>query len=121
MSEADKVCCSTLGSVEVHSALARAASDERLTIAQYDRALVDFRDLWAGVLTVEVGGEVVELAETLCSRHRLRAYDAVHLASGIVLSQAAPATTVLATFDLELREATQREGIQTRPDSTHVI
>lgn len=75
----------------------------------------DFKGLWAGVLTVDASAEVIEMAETLCRKHRLRAYDAVHLASEMVLSQASSLSVVLASFDLELRDATLKEGIEIWP------
>ena len=85
---ADAVAVSRLSEVEVVSAFARLARDHALTSAQRDRATAAFvRDLSAWVV-VEVTTTVTTTARRLLLQHRLRAGDALQLASALTLQSA---------------------------------
>lgn len=64
---------------------------------------------------VDAGPRVLERASKLVALHPLRAYDAVQLASALVVQDAIAAPVVLAAFDLRLRTAAAREGLSLSP------
>jgi uncharacterized protein len=71
--------------------------------------------LWAAIDRIEPTEPVTRRAGDLAERHRLRAYDAVHLAS---LEHAADPGTVLVSADVELLQAARSLGFTTiRPPS----
>jgi uncharacterized protein len=71
--------------------------------------------LWAAIDRIELTEPVTRRAGDLAELHRLRAYDAVHLAS---LEHAADPETVLISADAELLEAARSLGFTTiRPPS----
>lgn len=64
---------------------------------------------------VDLTNEVLETAVRSLSRHPLRAYDSVQLASAMVARAADAELTDFACFDAELREAARAEGFAVLP------
>jgi predicted nucleic acid-binding protein len=112
--DADRVACSALALVEVQSGLARARFKDnppRLDDAGYRRAKRDFNRDWRrayGKVNLRVA--LITRAAELAEKHRVRAYDAIHLASALVLSGELP-ELVISTWDKELATAAQAEGL----------
>ena len=66
-------------------------------------------DHWDEIDTVEVTDDLVRFAGDLADRRALRGYDAVHLASALILGD----EVVMATWDRELSDAASEEGLPT--------
>lgn len=74
--------------VEVASALARRRRDGLLAPSDYADALQAFRyDTFTRYRLVEIDASVSDLAMSLVDRYPLRAYDALHLASALVVNR----------------------------------
>lgn len=104
--------------VEVAAAVARAARDNRVTQEEADEVLQTFRQDWQDVVRVQLVEVVIERAAELAQKHRLRAYDAVHLAAALCLKELAGLELWLATFDEDLRAAARSEKLPTWPENT---
>ncbi len=126
--EAEVVTSSLLCYPETRAAFARKEREGKFSGAQHDRATADFEaDLSAYVLE-DVTPEIVAHAAELARPHRLKAYDAVHLATALaargVLEEAYRQTygqepeVMFLTYDDTLREAARRLGLTTRPEPT---
>ncbi|NMR18721.1 type II toxin-antitoxin system VapC family toxin [Cellulomonas fimi] len=109
---ADTVATSRLADVEVRAVLAGGLRMGRLDDAAHTRACERWERLWRGVWTVELRSEVTERAAELVGLHPLRASDAVHLASALVLSS--PDLAVL-SWDTPFTEAARAEGLRVVP------
>jgi predicted nucleic acid-binding protein len=111
---ADRVACSILAFVEVRAGLARARFKEnppRLDESRYRRALRDFQHDWhRAYARVNIQRSLVSRAAELAEKHRLRAYDAIHLASAVALNLELPDLQV-ATWDHDLAAAAVTEGL----------
>ena len=103
---ADIVVGSRLLYVETRAALAAARRATRLTAAQHRRTMADFDGLWAQMIVVEVSPELVAHAAVLAESERLRGYDAVHLASALLVG-----VDLMATSDVTLATAASRHGL----------
>lgn len=99
--------------VEAHSALARAQAGGRLPIVDADEARSRFSRLWSAAAVIELDTVVAEQAATLATRHGLRAYEAVQLASALEARGAQP--LAFACFDDELARAARAEGLDVKP------
>lgn len=66
---------------------------------------------------VAVNDHVLVKAARACSRHGLRAYDAVQLAAAGLAREADPSITTFACFDRSLAEAAWQEGFAVLPAS----
>lgn len=66
------------------------------------------------MIAVRVDDALVCAAGDLADRHRLRAADAIHLASAVRIAEA---DTAFITFDVRLREAAAAEGFLVLPET----
>ena len=108
--QAQAVASSTLAKVEIHSALARLRRE-----GEGDPALSGwlsaFSEMWHGMARVSMD-RAVDGACVLCLRHPLRALDAVHLASAMLLRAEGGLQVVFASWDGRLKEAARQEGFR---------
>jgi uncharacterized protein len=95
--------------VELRSALARMLSS-RLDEQSYLRAVRRFESDWPYVGNVPLDDVLVRLAAELAERNRLRALDAIHLASALTLSR--HEEVLLSAWDRPLLDAAVAEGIR---------
>ena len=116
--KADAGAASRLSEVEVASALVRRAREGAFTVAERDRALASLADDLATLIIVEFTPEVTAEARALLLRHRLRAGDAVQLASCLYLQREMSEPLPFVAFDARLADAARREGLAVVPAST---
>lgn len=129
--ESRVVAVSEIGYVEAHSALARKEREGSFSIDDHDAAVEQLQqDYRAVYLPRPVTGDLVARAGELARNHALRAYDAVHLATALVLREESRELTetrqesaeissqedtelrvALMTFDRSLAKATRNEGL----------
>src|SRR5262249_42900222 len=81
--EADVIATSALAYVEARSAFARRRHERALSAGEYRRVIHDLDEDWPRYLTIQVGEILIHEAARLAEGHRLRAYDAIHLASAV--------------------------------------
>lgn len=129
--EAQIVAVSEIGYAEACSALARKEREGVFSADEHDEAVEqlqqDYREVY---LSRPVTGDVIVRAGELARKHALRGYDAVHLATALVLREEAREVAgsgqesegtapedsdelqvALIAFDGSLRKAAQRESI----------
>jgi predicted nucleic acid-binding protein len=109
---ADTVVTSRLADLEVRAVLSGALRIGKLDDAAHDRARARWAQLWLGVWTVQLGDQLTARAAELAELHPLRATDAVHLASAMVLDS--PDLSVL-SWDDPFTGAARAEGLHVLP------
>ena len=102
--------------VEIAAAMASKLRGKFITASQYDRALRDLlSDASHQYELVQVDQRLITLAVDLTRRHKLRGYDAIHLAAGILLNASLLSRTlpplVVITADHDQLTADQAEGL----------
>ena len=102
---------SRLSEVEVASALVRRAREGAFTVEERDRALASLGDDFATLIIVEFTPEITAEARALLLRHRLRAGDAVQLASCLYLQREMSQPLPFVAFDDRLADAARHEGL----------
>jgi predicted nucleic acid-binding protein len=100
------VAGSALIVVEARAALAAAARGARLTAAQHRKARSELAVLVEELSIVEVTEQLIADAAELAEQEALRGYDAVHLASALVIG-----ADLLTSADATLCEAAARRGV----------
>lgn len=98
--------------VELRAALARRHRDGSLRPTEYRRAVRDLHADWPRFFLVTVGSTLVRDAGEISERYRLRAYDAVHLASSLAVQTQTKEAVTFACWDQTLMEAAVRAGLQ---------
>lgn len=120
---AEPIVISVLAEVEVPAALWRkqrigeiSASDAGLLCAAFAADLIG-DDLPAPrFAVVRVGDDVVTASAEAVARHPLRAYDAVQLASALLVRRAIDDLNGFVAFDVGLRSAAAAEGLALVPE-----
>ena len=109
--KADQAAASRLSEVEVASALVRRTREGAFPVEERDRALASLADDFAALIIVEFTPEITADARALLLRHRLRAGDAVQLASCLYLQREMSEPMPFVAFDDRLAEAARLEGL----------
>ncbi|MDP9343841.1 MAG: type II toxin-antitoxin system VapC family toxin [Actinomycetota bacterium] len=108
---------SRIAFVELHSAFARGRADGRLTSGQVAAASKEVDDRWTDLLVVELDDALSRSAARLAHEHRLRAADAIHLASASLVTEGAVRETIFACWDARLSDAASRLGFDVVPQA----
>ena len=91
---AELVGSSVVAYPEARAAFARRRRERSLTGAAHQRVATAFDADWPHVLALEVSDPLARSAGDLAERHRLRGFDAVHLATYLDLALEFPDETV---------------------------
>ena len=108
--DSDAMVTASLAYVEVHSAVAQAARQGRLTETDRQRALVAFEARWDDLVRIAPDDRILSVAAGLSADHALRGYDAIHCASALA---AASPDFVAVTGDRDLLRAWSELGLVT--------
>ena len=103
---------SRYSSVEIASAFARRCREGRLNDALRHRLLRNLDEDLDSFYLVEIVPEVVRTARDLLGRSRLRAADALQLASSLELQRRLQSPVRFVAFDRDLNETARREGVE---------
>lgn len=109
---ANRVVSSRVMYPEARAALAAAARAGRVGNSELRLVRSRLETRWAQLEIIELSDEIARISGDLSDGYALRGYDAVHLASAVA---AADETSVLATWDFELRVAADDLDLQVAP------
>ena len=109
--KSDRGAASRLSEVELASALIRRAREGAFTVEERDRALASLENDFAALIVVEFTQEITAEARELLLRHRLRAGDAVQLASCLYLQRELREPLPFVAFDNRLTDAAKHQGL----------
>jgi predicted nucleic acid-binding protein len=114
--EADAAAVSVIAYPEARAAFARKRIEQRVGDPEYRRLRQDFDRDWERMFVLEAGRRMIREAGDLAEKHGLRGFDAIHLASALVLrpggKTASPAGPVFfCTADKKLRASAAAEGL----------
>jgi uncharacterized protein len=112
--ETQVVVTSSIAYVEARVAFARRHHEGGLSASEHRRTIRDLDGDWPRYLTIEVVTAIIREAARLADTYRLRAYDAVHLASATTANRRLGGL-VFASWDGALERAARREGLEALP------
>jgi len=104
---------SRLTSIEIASSVARRCREGDLSESDRDKNLSEVREDFTALYVVELTPEVEAVARGLLLRHPLRAADAAHLASFVVLRENLEVPMRFVAYDRRLLDAATGEGFET--------
>jgi len=114
----NEIALAKIGIVEIVAAITKRRQMKDITAEQQKRFIANFLDDCVGRFSkFDADDGIIRLAVDLAQRHPLRGYDAVHLATAIVLNRALvasklPPLTFISADDV-LCEAAKEEGLPT--------
>ena len=106
--EAERVVSSRLLYPEARAALAQAERMKRLGASELEHAVQELDSLVSEISFLELSADVAASAGDLAQAHGLRGYDAVHLASALLLNDQ---ELVLVAGDHQLAAAARNSGV----------
>jgi hypothetical protein len=112
------LAASALAAVEIRSALFRRVAQGTLPEATAMKVSECVDDDLRRMVVVQPRVRTIALASMLVQRRRIRAYDAVQLASAIVVGNSEGDAVTFACADDELRAAALGEGLRVFPDAS---
>ena len=113
--EATAAATSAIAYVEARAAMARRRQLSHVLGADYRRIVRDFDADWERYIRLDVTEGLLRDAAGLAESHKLRVYDAVHLASALAFRNRQGGGVSLASWDHELAAAARREGFDVLP------
>jgi uncharacterized protein len=102
---------SRIAYVEARAAFARKRRERALTPRDYQTIVGDFADDWETFFIVDVSDALTKRAAQLAENFALRAYDAVHLASALVVAEQGSQAVQFTCFDEKLCRTARRQGL----------
>lgn len=108
----DVAVTSRIAYPEARAALAAATRAGRLGPREYGRSKRELTRAFGSLAVVELDPRLAQAAGDVAERFDLRAYDAVHLASALVVDDG---TTVVVTWDRALATAASAAGLDVAP------
>ncbi|MHB1981131.1 MAG: type II toxin-antitoxin system VapC family toxin [Sulfobacillus sp.] len=114
VNSAERVATSRVAYAEARAALAMAARLGRITETERATAVAVFRADWRLYSVVNVSQPLVELAAELAEAKGLRGFDAIHLASSILIMQGTVEPVCFMAYDRALLLAASDMGLTVR-------
>ncbi|MBI4340253.1 MAG: type II toxin-antitoxin system VapC family toxin [Chloroflexi bacterium] len=111
--EADVLVTSHLVTVEMESVVARGLKSAALTKKAGGVLLRSFAEDLDAIIVLPISTSLVVEASRVAARHGLRALDAIHFATLIRVSQAAPGSVVFVAADKEMVQAARADNFVT--------
>lgn len=97
---------------ETVASLYRKKREAPISDRIFSAAMKSFHTDWESFLRVEVARELNERILSLVKAHPLRGFDAIHLASALIVAEQVPDRVVFACYDKQLSSAAREEGLE---------
>ncbi|MBN1425833.1 type II toxin-antitoxin system VapC family toxin [Candidatus Fermentibacteria bacterium] len=114
--EAEALAISSVGFAEFFAALNRKQREGGLEARVHQLAAARFREEWLSLVRVEITEELNETIMRLLAAYPLRGFDAIHLASALILRERLKTAEIrFASFDERQRRAAEQESLTVVP------
>jgi predicted nucleic acid-binding protein len=114
---ASAVATSKVAYPEARAALARSFREGLLQEKDYRRVVAALQYDWTRYLALDVSDSLAWFAGELAEKHRLRGFDAIHLAAALTLKTQVKSRVVAACWDVRLWEALSAVELEVVPEN----
>ena len=101
---------SVIAYAESRAAFSRRMREGVFTKGEYRNLLLTFERDWINYMQVKVSQNLIQLAGNLAEKHALRGFDAIHLASALILRNTG-VPVLFSCYDEKLQLASLREKL----------
>ena len=108
--QADIFVTSRLTTLEMESAAARGLKSRTITRQAHGAMVRAFADDLGNIVVLPLNGRIISEGEQAARKYSLRALDALHFSTALLVRQTSPAGTVLVTADHEVADAGRTAG-----------
>lgn len=114
--DATGIVTSSVAYAEALASIHRKKREVKLNRGIFEKILHLFRRDWNSLIRVEVTDELNDWINKIVSRYPLRGFDAIHLASALIVHDKLSENFLFACYDNKLLEAAQSAGLKTLPE-----
>ena len=114
--EATGIVTSSVAYAEALASIHRKKREVKFNNDRFEKILHLFRRDWNSFIRVEVTDELNDWIDKVVSHYPLRGFDAIHLASALIVHDRLPEEFLFACYDNKLLQAAQSAGLQTLPE-----
>jgi len=107
----DIVATSIISYAEARTALSRKFREKGLDEKEYEQVKKELDMDWVHYFILNLTNDLVKSAGDYSEKHALRAFDALHLASGVMIKRLTSLPVIFSSSDDRLRSAAQNEGL----------
>jgi predicted nucleic acid-binding protein len=115
---ATEIVISSVAYAETLASFYRKKREAGLKEAVARRVIEAFRLDWKSFIRIKVNGELDEYLDRALARYPLRGFDAIHLASAVLVREGLREDILFVCFDQVLVRAARKEGFETFPHSS---
>lgn len=105
------IITSTVAFAEIMAAFSRKYREGILSRADYLKTISEFKNEYSKLILVSMNPDLNQVIEKLLFKHPLRGFDAIHLASALLIQKEGPLTVRFVCFDRQLNKAAVEEGL----------
>lgn len=113
--EAMGIATSSVAYAETMASFHRKKREINMNGKVFGTILNSFQKDWTSFIRLEVTDDLTESIDRIVANYPLRGFDAIHLASALMIHERIPEHFVFACFDRMLIQAAQTEGLKTLP------
>jgi predicted nucleic acid-binding protein len=109
--KAGAIATSSIVYAETMASFYRKKREANIRRDVFDYLVESFQQDWKSLICVQVNDDLNDMIDQVLSHHPLRGFDSIHLASALILRDAAPQELLFACFDKTLVQAAVSEGL----------
>ena len=110
--QAKAVVSSAVAYAETMATMSRKKNEADLDGKTIQKTRNAFKTDWNSFTRVEVTNELNQYIDQVLQKHFLRGFDAIHLASALMIHERFPLNFFFACFDQRLNQAARLEGLE---------
>lgn len=109
------IATSSIAYAEAMASFFRKKREADITEKTINKTISIFQKDWGSFVRIKANNDLNEKIDRLVALHPLRGFDAIHLASALIVNERVPETFLFACFDKRLLKAAITEGLKTFP------
>lgn len=109
--DAPVIGTSVVAFAECMAAFERKYREKHLSVKDYDRVLQNLTKVFSQLVTVSVSSELNDIIIKLVKKYSLRGFDAIHLASALILKKTGIIDIKFVCFDQQLNTSAESENL----------
>jgi predicted nucleic acid-binding protein len=109
--QSEMIVTSSVAYAETMATISRKQKEADIDNKLIQKTIQAFQMDWSGFIRVEVTDDLNEYINNVLQKHPLRGFDAIHLASALVIYEKFPRTFFFACFDQRLNQAARLESL----------
>lgn len=110
--QAEAVVSSSVAYAETMATMYRKKKESGLADGIFQNTRNAFKNDWNSFIRVEVTNDLDQYIDKVLQKHFLRGFDAIHLASALIIHERFAANFFFACFDQRLNQAARLEGLE---------